>query len=135
MNIKKTCRHTRQKEIVLLVLQGAREHPTADWIYEQARKQIPRISKGTVYRNLAVLRDEGKISELELIGTVARYEIRREPHDHFQCHYCGRIIDLKQPVDTGLDRKVEKKTGLKISYHQLEFRGVCLDCQVKIKVT
>jgi len=129
MNTDKIHRETRQKEMILLILQGICEHPTADWIYEQARKKMPRISKGTVYRNLSVLLEEGKISELNLSGTVTRYEIKQKNHYHFRCEQCGKVFDLEGPVKEDLDRKVEAKTGFRVKYHQLEFRGLCKKCQ------
>jgi Fur family transcriptional regulator, peroxide stress response regulator len=131
MNTKKIHRETKQKELILLILEGTSEHPTADWIYEEARKQMTHISKGTVYRNLAILFEEGKISELNLSGTITRYEVKQKPHYHFRCEQCERVIDLGRPVEVGLDKKVEKETGLKVSYHQLEFRGICRECQKK----
>ncbi len=88
MNTNKIHRETRQKELILRILHAALSHPTAEWIYEQAKKHMPHISKGTVYRNLAILFEEGKISELNLSGTVTRYEIKQQPHYHFRCERC-----------------------------------------------
>ncbi len=90
---------------------------------------ISNISKGTVYRNLKILRDMGEISELNLSGKVSRYEGRQENHYHFRCEKCGRVFDLDEPVNNELDEKVARKTGFKVSYHQLEFRGLCKNCQ------
>jgi Fur family transcriptional regulator, peroxide stress response regulator len=129
MNTNNTHRVTKQKELILLILGNTREHPTADWIYEQARQHMPHISKGTVYRNLAILLEEGKITELNLSGTVTRYELKQRNHYHFRCNKCGKIIDLGKPVDTGMNRKIEQETGFKVSHHQLEFRGLCKECQ------
>jgi Fur family peroxide stress response transcriptional regulator len=122
-------RHTKQRETILRILRSTRSHPTADWIYEEAKKEIPHISKGTVYRNLRVLQENGQVSELNLDGTVSRFEAKRQNHYHFRCERCGRVLDVDEPVDTKLDRRVAGRTGLKISYHQLEFRGLCQDCQ------
>ena len=122
-------RDTKQREAVLRILRSTRSHPTADWIYEEVKKEISHISKGTVYRNLKVLQGNGQVSELNLDGTVSRFEAKRENHYHFRCERCGRVIDVDEPVDRKLDRKVARKTGLKISCHQLEFRGLCHDCQ------
>jgi len=124
-------RETRQREAILNVLRSADSHPTADWIYDEVRKAIPNISKGTVYRNLKILRETGEISELNLSGTVSRFEGRQENHYHFRCEKCGRVFDLDEPVNNELDERVARKTGFKISYHQLEFRGLCKDCQQK----
>jgi len=122
-------RDTRQRDAILEVLEGVRTHPTADWIYEEVRKKIPRISKGTVYRNLKVLEEEGKITELNLNGTVSRFEVKQDCHYHFRCERCGRVFDLDVPVEKDLDDRVAASTGLKIRCHQLEFQGLCGDCQ------
>jgi Fe2+ or Zn2+ uptake regulation protein len=122
-------RETKQREAILNVLRSADMHPTADWVYDEVRKVMPNISKGTVYRNLKILREDGKISELNLSGTISRYEGNQENHYHFRCEKCGRVFDLEEPVNKELDEKIAKNTGFKVSYHQLEFRGVCKGCQ------
>ena len=124
-------RETRQREAILNVLRDADSHPTADRIYDEVRKTIPNISKGTVYRNLKILKDAGKISELNLDGTVSRYEDKKDGHYHFRCEKCGKIFDLDEPVNHALDKKIAKKTGFTVNYHQLEFRGLCKECQSK----
>jgi Fur family peroxide stress response transcriptional regulator len=125
-------RETRQREAILDILRHTDSHPTADWIYDEVRKIIPNISKGTVYRNLNILQDEGEISELRLSGTASRYDGRQENHYHFRCEKCGRVFDLDEPVDRKLDERVAKKTGFKVSHHRLEFRGLCKECQQKL---
>ena len=122
-------RATKQREAILEVLRNTRSHPTADQVYDAVRKEIPNISKGTVYRNLQVLREDGAISELNLNGTLSRYEAKQESHYHFRCDRCGRVFDLDEPVIHELNDRVAKKTGFKISSHQTEFRGLCKDCQ------
>jgi Fur family peroxide stress response transcriptional regulator len=128
-NTNNMIRQTKQRETILRILRSTRSHPTADWIYEEAKKEMPHISKGTVYRNLRVLQENGQVSELNLDGDESRFEAKRQNHYHFRCERCGRVFDVDEPVDTKLDIKVAKRTGLKISYHQLEFRGLCQDCQ------
>jgi Fe2+ or Zn2+ uptake regulation protein len=125
-------RKTRQRIVIMEVLKRVRTHPSADWIYDEVRKKIPHISKGTIYRNLKVLDEEGAILELNVDGVVRRYEIRQNNHYHFICEKCGRIFDLNEPVETGINAKFAKKTGFYITHHHLEFRGVCLDCQLKV---
>ena len=121
-------RETKQRETVLNVLRHTESHPKADWIYDEVRKILPNISKGTVYRNLKLLRDEGKIAELNLGGTVSRYEGNLDNHYHFRCVKCHKIFDLDQPVAQHMDEAVAKRTGFKVFHHQLEFRGVCNTC-------
>jgi Fur family peroxide stress response transcriptional regulator len=122
-------RETKQREAILRILRNTRSHPTADHIYDEVRKDIPNISKGTVYRNLQVLKEMGLVAELNLNGTVSRFEAKQENHYHFRCEECGRVFDVDLQVDQELDRQVSSRTGFKISYHQLEFRGLCKECQ------
>jgi Fe2+ or Zn2+ uptake regulation protein len=124
-------RDTKQREAILKALRNTRSHPTADQIYDEVRKDISNISKGTVYRNLQILQDDGAITELKLNDTLSRYEVKQESHYHFRCEKCGRVSDIDMPINIELNQQVEKRTGLKISYHQLEFRGLCKDCQKK----
>ena len=127
-------RETKQREAILRVLMNTKSHPTADLIYEEVKKEIPNISKGTVYRNLKVLQESRQVSELNLNDTISRFEVKQDSHYHFRCEKCGRVSDIDMPVDGELDRHIEKITGLKISYHQLEFRGLCKDCQKEIEI-
>jgi len=122
-------RNTKQREAILKYLRDTKSHPTADMIYDVVRKEIPNISKGTVYRNLQVLQESGQIAELNIKGTVSRYEIRQASHYHFRCEQCGRVFDVDEPVDKDIDERVAKRTGFKVTRHQLEFRGLCKDCQ------
>ena len=129
MNTNKKFKETKQRELILLILRDFRSHPTADWIYDEARKKMPQISKSTIYRNLGILLERGEIAALNLSGTITRYEMKQKPHYHFRCEQCGQIFDLEDPVKEDLDRKVEANTGFQIKYHQLEFRGFCKECQ------
>jgi Fur family transcriptional regulator, peroxide stress response regulator len=123
-------RGTKQKEAILKILRDSKSHPTVDQIYDGVRKLIPNISKGTVYRNLSILEEDGSVTELNLDGTLSRYEVKQKDHFHFRCEKCGRVIDLFLSLNPDLDREAEKLSGAKISYHQLEFRGQCKECQI-----
>jgi Fur family peroxide stress response transcriptional regulator len=126
-----TNRRTKQRAAILGILRGGYCHLTADEIYDEVRKDIPNISKGTVYRNLKVLRELGLVSELNLNDSVSRFEAKRDGHYHFRCERCSRLFDVDEPIDRKLDRRIAEKTGFKISCHQLEFRGLCHECQQK----
>jgi len=78
-------RMTRQKQVVYDVLCSTKSHPTAEWIYSEARKQIPNIGLGTIYRNLQVLLEEGKIRELNYGKSQSRFDGDPSPHYHFVC--------------------------------------------------
>jgi len=122
-------RKSKQKEAILRVVKGTDSHPTADWVYEQVRREIPNISLGTVYRNLKLLKQEGEILELSLTGTLSRFDGITQNHYHFRCEQCGRIFDLDEPVNKTLDNRIAQKTDFVVTNHRLEFCGLCKDCQ------
>lgn len=122
-------RNTKQKKVILELLKGTDTHPTADWIYEEARKVLPDISLGTVYRNLRVLTENNVIQELNYGSSYSRYDGNPKEHYHFVCNECQRVFDVPLDVHYELDRKVEETTGWKVEMHRLEFYGVCADCQ------
>jgi len=122
-------RRTKQREAILKVLRGTTSHPTAERIYDEVRKEIPNISLGTVYRNLKLLRESREILEVDLSGTFSRFDGNPDNHYHFRCEKCGHVFDVDEPVNKELDERVARKTGFKISYHRLEFRGLCKECQ------
>lgn len=122
-------RMTKQKKVILEILRGTHTHPSADWIYEEARKAVPDISLGTVYRNLNALRDSGDIIELNYGSTYSRYDGKTHNHYHFYCEKCHKLIDIAIPVHEGLDRMVQDTTGFKVSCHRMEFYGLCSECR------
>jgi len=103
-------------------------HPTADEMYEMIRKRLPRISLGTVYRNLEILSEKGVIQKLSVGGTKKRFDGDVSEHYHLRCTSCGRVDDVDLPPDTSLDEKVESMSGYKIDRHSMEFIGVCPHC-------
>ncbi|MBI2329114.1 MAG: transcriptional repressor [Chloroflexi bacterium] len=122
-------KRSKQKEVILRVLRSTTSHPTVTWIYDEVRKEIPRISLGTVYRNLKLLRERGEISELNLNSAPSRFEARTDIHYHFICEKCRRVFDVDEPPDKRLKGEVDQKTGFQISSYQIEFRGVCRECR------
>ena len=122
-------RKTKQKEAILGVLRGTNSHPTADWVYNEVKKEIPNISLGTVYRNLRILCQRGEILELNLCGNLSRFDARRDTHYHFRCEKCGQVFDIDEPVNREIDGRIAWKTGFKVIYHKLEFRGLCRECK------
>ncbi len=122
-------RYSRRRQAILRIVQDTECHPTADWVYGEARKQLPGISLGTVYRNLKLLSESGEVRAYEGAGGVSRFDGCVAEHYHFRCERCGVMVDVQEPVNRELDRRVMERTGLKVNYHVLEFRGLCVDCQ------
>jgi Fur family ferric uptake transcriptional regulator len=86
-------RMTKQRRLILDELRKKNDHPTADILYDRVRKHMPRISLGTVYRNLEILTALGEIQTLELSGTQKRYDGIPGKHYHIRCLHCGRLDD------------------------------------------
>ncbi|HHW91774.1 MAG TPA: transcriptional repressor [Firmicutes bacterium] len=122
-------RKTRQRALILKILRSTKSHPTADWIYNQVRKEIPDISLGTVYRNLRLLKEMGEIQELQWGSTYSRFDGNPREHYHFNCLQCGRVLDVDIDVQQFLEELVEKKHGWKVTGHRLEFWGLCHSCR------
>ena len=122
-------RTSKQKEAILRVLRGTESHPTADWIYQEVRKEIPNVSLGTVYRNLRLLSEDGEVLQLGLCGSLSRFDARRDNHYHFRCENCGRVFDVDEPVDENINERIAERTGFRVLSHRLEFRGLCQECQ------
>jgi len=133
---KPVFRHTVQREAILRALQKARCHLTADEVYERVRRELPRISLGTVYRNLETLAARGLIGRVDLAGQQRRYEANTAEHAHLRCATCGRIIDLPAVELEGIKREAEEESGRKITGFNLEFTAGCIGlCELEADET
>lgn len=121
-------RNTRQRQVILEELRRLSSHPTAACLYEITRRRLPKISLGTVYRNLELLTQMGLIRKLETRGSEARYDGNISPHYHVRCVRCGRVDDVQGPVADSVMHDVKTIDGYKILRYQLEFIGICPQC-------
>ena len=129
--MSKNTRMTKQRKAILKVLKNTDIHPTADWIYEQVKEEIPNISLGTVYRNLNVLEEMGEIMVLDYGSTYSRFDGNPHNHYHFKCNNCSQVFDLDEEVFKDLNHKINSETPFKVEEHRLEFYGLCPECQNK----
>ena len=125
-------RNTRQRQVILEELRKLASHPTAAELYELARRRLPKISLGTVYRNLELLSRMGKVSKIKIAGSETRFDGDLGEHCHVRCIDCGRVDDIHGlPADLVSD-EIENLTSYNILGHRLEFVGVCPDCYQKM---
>jgi Fur family transcriptional regulator, ferric uptake regulator len=122
-------RMTRQRRVILEELRKTKSHPTADELHRMVRQRLPRVSLGTVYRNLEVLSEFGSIMRLDLAGRQRRFDGNATPHYHVRCVECGRVDDAMSPPQTQLEQSLTDTTGYRIIGHRLEFIGICPGCQ------
>lgn len=120
-------RETRQRRVVYEAVAGTTSHPTADWIFEHVRETLPKISLGTVYRNLSVLKTEGLVREIPGPDRRSRYEAAMEPHAHFVCTSCGEISDVAG-VSSHNWRTLKDLVGCDVVEQRTEFLGTCVGC-------
>jgi len=120
---------TIQRRLILEKLSETEGHLMAEDIYTLVKETIPRISLGTVYRNLAVLEKIGLIEKLEIQNQPALYEKKKDLHYHLICENCGLVEDLRGVRIDQLEDEIAQLSGYKISGHRLEVFGVCKDCQ------
>lgn len=124
----KDMRLTNQRRIILEELQAVTSHPTADEVYGMVRQKMPRISLGTVYRNLEVLSGLGLVRKLENGGGQKRFDGDVSPHHHIRCEICGKVGDIFDAPDiSGIGYGLA--TDFLITDVALEFSGICPRCQ------
>ena len=123
-------KYSRKHEAVLQCLRSTTTHPSADWVFQQLRKDFPEMSLGTVYRNLAQCKQRGEVRTVGFVGGFERFDARMDPHDHFVCRQCGRVDDLPPlPLPEGLDQLAGAQLDAQIDAHSLLFYGRCAACQ------
>ncbi len=125
---RQNLRITRQRRIILKELRKDYTHPSADQIYDKVRQIIPRISLGTVYRNLGVLCRLGEIQKLKLGHTQKRFDGNPDFHYHMRCLGCNRLDDAPLPPLKSIEDEAGAVTDYKVLGHQLEFVGFCPQC-------
>lgn len=125
-------KHFRKRDAILAYLRQSGDHPSAETVYAGLKQEIPDISLGTVYRNLALFKEQELIQSLGSVKGVERFDGRTAPHVHFICTGCGRVMDLPQlepPLSLG--QEAEASTGCHVESCQLTFSGLCGHCQTQ----
>lgn len=122
-------RKSQQRERILQSLRETKNHPTAESLYLQLKKEIPGLSLGTVYRNLKVLLDQGLVQKLPFGSGQDRFEAKIPPHYHLVCEQCGVVKDFDMAEYTSINKQAAAQSDFKISRHRIDFFGLCKKCQ------
>ncbi len=130
-------RSTMPRRVILDVVRTTDTHPTAAFVFDRVRRRLPRVSLGTVYRNLRRLAAEGVLQErIEVTGL--RFDPNVEPHDHFTCVACGRIFDFPRREGARRGRvapsrgervRTAARMGFEVFDRRVELYGRCRDCR------
>lgn len=129
MSIDRSFQVTCQRQIILEELKRVASHPTADEVYEMVRRRLPRISLGTVYRNLETLSRLGIIQKIDVGGAKKRFDGNPRNHYHVRCLGCDRVDDVALEPLAGIEDRLRSATDYEINGHRLEFIGLCPRCR------
>ena len=122
-------KYSRQREAIKEFLATRKDHPTADTVYMEVRKEFPNISLGTVYRNLTLLADLGEILRINVGDGIDHFDPDTSTHYHFICKGCGCVQDLELKKPMKADELVSKDFGGEITGSVTYFYGLCAGCK------
>ena len=116
---------TKQCRLILAIIQEF-GHMTAEEVYTEAVKQMPKIALGTVYRNLNELTQDGRIRKIRVPDGPDRFDRTVHPHEHVICSVCGKVCDLDVP---GLDECLKRAVGSDDFVYDLSVNATCSACR------
>ena len=125
-------RNTIQKELILQAVKSLKNHASAEEIYQFIAAQYPNIGKATVYRNLNVLSEEGKILKIEIPNGADHYDHQTFEHYHVLCVKCEKVFDVDIPLQNDLIGKIGDKHGFDFLNYEILFKGICPECKKSV---
>ena len=125
-------KYSRKRDAILHKLQTADRHPTADWIFQELKTELPDLSLDTVYRNLRLFKQDGVIESIGVVNGQEHFEVCTEhEHGHFICDKCHSVEDIS--INTDLKGYLDNISSLKqakVDRVELIVRGICRDCLI-----
>lgn len=118
-------KHSKKRNAIYDCVCSTNTHPTADWVYAQLKPSIPDLSLGTVYRNLSMFKQEGRLVSVGTVNGMERFDANTCPHSHFVCSHCSAVIDVDVPIPDDLIDQVQCGS---VSRCELTFHGICKAC-------
>ena len=126
--------YSKQRETILTAIKENLIHPTAEEIYELVIKKEPNISKSTVYRNINILMDLGKIRKIKTTAGPDRYDYIYDEHSHVICEKCGRIFDFYYNFNQNeIAKNIQNQLKTSVSIDNITIYGICDKCKSKNK--
>ena len=129
-------RLTRQRRVILQVMDEAKQHLDVDQILERAQKIEAGVHLVTVYRTIDLLKKHGLIDELDLLhlrGDRHYYESHGpRDHIHVACLRCGKVREFESRLYEQLKEQIARDFGMRVTVSRTEVGGYCADCLAKI---
>ena len=123
-------KHFKKRDAILNCVKCTKVHPAAVWVFAQLKPEISNLSLGTVYRNLALFKEQGLIVSLGTVKGIERFDGNVDPHVHFICNECGCVLDLESVgIPESLKENISRDNGLVVNNCTLTFNGLCSQCK------
>ena len=126
-------RNTIQKDLVRNAVYEMKRHVTANEVYEFIKEAYPTIGKGTIYRNLDILVEEGSLRKVEVPDGPNRFDFALKNHYHVRCVKCGEVLDVDMDEIPDLLERIRNAQGIEILDYDISFRGICPKCREKVR--
>lgn len=123
-------RVTKQRQILVEVLDRKNWHPSAEELYKIVRRELPNVSLGTIYRNLEQLAQKRAIMVIEEAGMQRLYDGNPKPHYHVKCLKCGQVNDVPDEAVKWVQQPLVDMPDFTITGHRIVFTGFCSKCRV-----
>jgi len=121
--------YSKKREAILAKIQSVDCHPTAEWLYQELKDEFPDLSLATVYRNLAMFKEEGLITSVGTVSGKERYDGQAHNHGHLVCHQCREVSDFEIPHSSQIMcDKIGEMTGAKVDKVDIIAYGTCKEC-------
>lgn len=129
--------YSRQRNLILDIVKNTTSHPTAEWVYQEAKKELPSIGIATVYRNLNTLVELGEVRRLSSGDGQDRFDGMVDEHFHMKCSCCGGLVDLEPDGEEKLLRLKEvicdtfAGVNGEAELSAVLLKGICENCRVE----
>lgn len=125
---KNNIRMSHQRLKVLEYLSWNKNHPTVDEIFHELKKEVPTLSKTTIYNTLKTLEGANLVKVINVEDNEARYDTKVEDHGHFKCSSCGKVFDFELDFESIIPIGLQ---GFKIEKRDVYYKGLCPNCKIK----
>lgn len=116
-----------KREAIFKTIASTKSHPSAAWVYDRLKDEIPNLSLGTVYRNIALFKEQGKVITVATVDGEERIDADTSDHAHFVCEHCSRVFDLNSGPLAALENTLTQN-GFEVNRKNVVFHGKCCDC-------
>ena len=119
-------KYSRKREAIYQAITATTSHPNADWVYATLKPDYPDLSLATVYRNIALFREQGRVALIATVNGQERFDGNVAPHAHFICSRCGCVLDIDAPKIQA--NELPGAPGARIDSWQIHCYGLCGPC-------